>query len=349
MNQNPLVTICLLTHNSQKTLEKTLNSILNQTYSNFEILISDNYSKDKTREIITSFQKKYPDKITFRQNQEPTEKDEDYIGCYYNYNSCIKSGLIKGDLVCFFHDDDIYNPKIIEKEVRAFLENPQIGAVFATAFMIDKNDKTIGELKLPKKLRKKNIYTFNEIFEALLYNGNIFLQTPTFMAKSKIISNTGPFDEKKFRTSADLEVWLRILENYPICIINENLICWRKSDGGSAMYQHSRTQRADYFKVMDYYLYQKKINKKLEKMFLRQYNYQKYLDDALLAMNFLMKNDILRAKEMINKPASFNILKALLENFKLLRVKIFTLRIVLFMGINMGLGKYLRKMLSIIF
>jgi len=329
MNSDPLVTICLLTHNSEKTLNETLNSILRQTYPNFEILVSDNYSYDKTKEIINYFQKKYPGKIIFRQNLKPIEADQDYIGCYYNYNSCIKSGLIKGDLVSFFHDDDIYDPKIIEKEVKLLVDNPEVGAVFTTADMIDRDGKKVGELGLPKELRRKYKYNFNGIFNALLINGNLFLQTPTFMTKPDIFDKVGLFNELKFRTSADLEMWLKISENHLVSVINENLISWRKLGGGSASYQHLRTERADFFNVMDHYLYQKNLVKKFSKRNLRQYEYQKRFNNTLRATNLLIKGEREEAKKLVSEPFPYSYFLAFFQNFNSKKIKEAVLRLLI--------------------
>lgn len=343
MQKNPLLTICILTHNSEKFLAKTLKSILEQTYLNSEILVSDNYSTDRTEEIIKSFQRQNA-KIIFRRNPKPLISDEDYIGCYHNYNSCIKSGLIKGEFVAFYHDDDIYEKNITEKQVEFLIANPEVGAVFTAGIITDKNDKKIGSLKLPKEFKKKNIHNFIEIFKALLNNGNTFFQAPTFMARKEIFEKVGLFNETVFRTSADLEMWLRILENYLIAILAENLF-QRRTDGGGKDYQHLCTKRADFFNVIDYYLKSKSLASKVDKKFLRQYKYQKRFNDTLRAMNFLIKDEEEKAKALINKKPSFDIFRAFFENLYIRKIKEAILRLVLITGINLKLGKPLGKIL----
>ena len=340
--EKPLLTIFLLCHNSERFLEKTLKSILGQTYSNFELILSDNYSEDKTPEIIKSFQKNN-ENIIYCRNEKPELSDQDYIGCYSNYNACIKSNLIKGNFVAFCHDDDIYNKNIFEKEINFLINNPEAGAVFTMANKINREDNLVGSFKLPKDLKGKRVYNFADIFKSLLYYGNNFLITPTFFARTNVLKDVGLFNENKFRTSADLEMWLKILEKYPIGIINEKLINYRVGRGGK-IYQRSRTKRSDYFLVMDHYFKKAKTSLKIEDKFLRQYEYQKYFDDTLLAMNFLTKNQIEEAKKMINKPFSPNISRAFFENISLLRIKVFILKLIMLICINIGLGRYLGRL-----
>ncbi len=140
--KNPLVTICLLSHNNQETIGKTLSSLLAQDYPNFEILVSDNASTDNSLEIIKSFQKQNP-KITLRHNIPDIKPGRFYDGCYDNTNGCIKSGLIKGEFACFFHSDDVYEKNIVSKEAEFLEKNPEAGAVFSSGWLIGQDGDII--------------------------------------------------------------------------------------------------------------------------------------------------------------------------------------------------------------
>ncbi len=343
----PLLTICILCHNSEKFLEKTLNSIIRQTYPNFEIIISDNYSEDRTPKIAEAFQKENPgQKIIYRRNEKPIVPDEYYIGCYENYNSCLKSGLINGEFVAFCHDDDIYSKTALEDQVNFLIKNPVAGVVFSMVNIINQKNKIIGSTKIPKILSKKNIHNFTEIFEALLYNGNTFLKTPTLVARKNTFDNIGLFNEDKFRTSADLEMWLRIAEKYPIGILNKKLVDYRVGGGGGRLYNKLRIDKADFFDVIEYFMKKESMARKIDKRFLRQYDCQKYFDETLVAMNFLIKEDQKSAKELINKRLPLSVLMAIFENITLLRIKVFSLRIIMLLCVNLGMGKHLGRLLS---
>lgn len=349
MTEKPLLTICVPAYNSEKTIAKTLSSILGQTYPNFEILFSDNNSTDNTLRIVESF--KSP-KIIVRKNRLfPEQNKHSYLGCYDNYNGCLQSGLIKGEFVAFWHSDDIYEKEIAERQVNFLMQHPEVGAVFTMAAVMDQNDKITGAKNLPKKLKsmKKEIFDFANIFKEILYNGNTFLITPTFMARTKIFKELGEFtSENDFGTSSDLEMWLRIAQKYPIAILQEKLMRHRTGGGGKS-YLRNREKQADFFKAVDYYLNSSLNSLKIEKKYLRQYKYQKDFDNTLRAMNLLVKNETNKAKELITNPFSWKLAMAFFENITLLRIKVLLLKIILFFGINFGFGKFLGKTLRKIF
>jgi len=333
-----LATVCLLTHNSEKFLGKSLESLLNQDYPNLEIIVSDNFSNDKTEKIIRLFQKE--NHIIFRKNIPNIKPSKIYDGCYDNCNGCIKSNLIKGEFVGFFHSDDIYEKEIVKKEVEFLINNPPAGAVFTLGKIINKKDQVIGRFKLPKELKKKTIYNFEDIFKALLIHGNNFLWTPTFMARKEIFEKVGFFEEDNFSRSRDLDMWLRILKKYPIGILDQELIKWR-TGGGGVKYQYLCTERADFFNVMDYYI--KPL--KFEKKFIRQYEYQKRFDNTLRAMNYLIKGEKTKAKNLLKQPFAFSIFLSICQNINIKKIKGFLLRNLLWLGISLNLNKPLAKML----
>ncbi len=339
--ENPLLTICVTTYNNEQTIAKTLESILNQSYSNFEILISDNGSTDKTLEIARSFNSQ---KIFIRKNINKIKSDKWYIGGYDNCNGCIESGMVRGEFVAFYHSDDIYQKDIAKKEVDFLIHNPIAGAVFTMGKIINRSGEIIGEHKIPKELKNGDTYTFEKIFKNILKYGNTFLITPTFMTRKNVFENVGLFNEKEFETSADLEMWLRILEKYPTGILQENLIR-RRIGGASKSYTSLRTKEADIFKVMDYYLQNKKYALTSSTKQLRQYNYQKDFDTTLCTMNFLIKGQVAEARNNINHSLWLKNFRAFFENMNILRAKVLALKIILFIGINLGLGKYLGKIL----
>src|SRR3989338_748109 len=357
--KNPLVTLCLLTHNWALQLEKSLEKLINQSYQHCQIIISDDKSSDNTWEVIERLSKKYP-QIVIRKNVPtinteeffdvsvkniPAEKNTKTYDILFNHcNSLLKSGLIKGEFIVFCHQDDLYQTDIVKKEVEFLLQHPEAAGVFTQGNIIDQHDNIIGQYPFPRYLKEKNIYMFSEIFGAILINGN-FLMTPSFMIRKDIFDKVGLFDDQgPFGGSDDLEMWLRILEKYPVGILRQKLIHWR-TDGRGKKYNKLRTDKADYFKLMDYYLQDKQYIKTITKKELRQYAYQKDFDNTLRAMNFLIKGEIKEVKNIINSSFTFNFFRAFFENINLLRTKVLALKMILFVGINLGLGKYLGKIL----
>jgi len=324
----PLLTIFLLAHNDEGSIRKTLSSLSNQTYPNFKIVVSDNYSTDRTEEIVKSFQ---DPRISYKRNEKPSEADKDYIGCYYNYNSCLNS--IESDFVSFCHGDDIYKKDMMKEQMEFLINNPDVGAVFVAGDEIDQNDNIVNKLKV-----KKATYNFPKLFKAILRKGNTFLWAPTFMARTDVFKSGIVFDEIKFRTSADLDMWFKIAKTYKVSILDKNLF-QRRLGGGGKDYQHLCVERAAFFKVVDYYLESNKADKKS----LRQYEYKKRFDDTLVAMNLLIKGK--NPREILRRRLTFPLFIAFFENIDSKKIKAGLVRTALNIGITFGLSKLLGKLL----
>jgi len=332
LSNHPLVSICIPTYNSAKFLRESLDSIVKQTYLNKEIIVSDNASTDGSEEIIKEYVKKY--KVKYYKNEKN-------IGAEANFTRCIE--LANGEFIAIYHSDDLYMLNIIQRQIDTFQNNSAIGAVFTTAKRINSFSKIIGDYKLPAELNNKRIYYFSEIFLSILENGN-FLICPSCMVKSKIYKKLAPFNGSKFKTSTDLDMWLRILEKYPIAILNEKLMSRRVSNlQGIYITNYLRTEQADFFKVMDYYL-EKSIVSNIPHKILNRYKALKYNDNIKRAINYLIKKQPQKAKNLLRDVFSNNIVLNAISNIK--RPKFFIYwcsSIVILCLIYIGLGKYLGK------
>jgi len=297
LNQKkPLVSICIPTYNNARFFRECLDSIVNQTYPNKEIIVSDNASTDETEKIVKEYVKKY--KVKYYRNEKN-------IGAEANFTRCIE--LANGEFIGIFHSDDLYLPDMVKKQVEAFQKNPTIGAVFTMASLINSKNEVIGKIKLPSKLKGKYVYDFPEIFFSVLENLN-FLVCPSAMVRSKIYKELAPFNEKRFKTSADLDMWLRILQICSIAILNEYLIKHRASNTqGSFQLRYLRTEQADFFKVMDYYLANKVNNMDIPRNVLNKYEFLRSIDKIRCAVNYLIQGKEKDTKRLLKESFSVDI------------------------------------------
>jgi len=286
-DNTPLVSICIPAYNAEKTIRETLDSILNQTYSNLEVIVVDNASQDSTYAIIESF----------KDSRIRAYKNRENIGAERNWNRCLE--LAGGKYWAIFHADDLYGPTIVEKQVRLLEENPDVGAVFTRAYRINSLGEIIGENRLPAGLSHKEICYFEEIIIELLKGPNFFI-CPSAMVRGKIYKNLAPFRTDLFGTSADLDMWLRILQSHPVGILDEKLMCYRISESqGSNLYGKLRTSEADFFKVMDNHL--STLNEGLPKTAMNMYTLSKLYDKHACALNYLMKGQPTPARAMMKR------------------------------------------------
>jgi glycosyltransferase involved in cell wall biosynthesis len=181
---SPKVSIITITYNSGQTLEKTIQSVINQNYSNIEYIIIDGGSTDETLNII----KKYQQQISFWVS-EPDEGISD----------AFNKGLSKvtGDIIGIINSDDYYSEGALTEVVKAFQANPDYGFVFGDQVFIDWQGNKLFTQKGDSDYHKTIRY------------GMPSIPHPTVFIKNGVYQKYGLFD-KAYKTAMDYELLLRI-------------------------------------------------------------------------------------------------------------------------------------------
>jgi glycosyltransferase involved in cell wall biosynthesis len=288
----PFVSICVPTYNAEATIRETLLSITNQTHQNLKILIVDNASEDRTLEIVE----------TFRDARIVIHRSETNIGAEANFTRSIK--LANGSYTAIYHADDIYTPNMVEKQVAYLEKYPEAGAVFTNAVLINEKSEVIGKYNIPRRFlsipKREQLYDFQTIFRAVLLYSN-FLIFPSAMVRTSIYQQEViAWREDLFGSSADLDVWFRILNRHFIGILPEPLMRYRVSTKqGSHSLIRMRTERADLFRVIDYYIEKSEVKGMLSLCDHRHYSWLKRTDRIMRAMNLMMKGRREEARELV--------------------------------------------------
>lgn len=119
----PTVSIIMATYNCEDTLRRAIDSILNQTYKDWEFIICDDCSSDNTYDILQEYQSKYPDKFVILKNQVNSKLP-------YSLNRCLE--VAKGTLIARMDGDDESCPERLERQVD-FLNNNHEYSMVGTA------------------------------------------------------------------------------------------------------------------------------------------------------------------------------------------------------------------------
>lgn len=127
MSDNPKVSVAMPVYNGEKYLSEAINSILNQTYSNLELIITDNASTDETPNIVKEIASR-DDRVRYVHNGKN-------IGAAANYDRGFD--LARGEYFKWHADDDVLSPDFLEHCVRALDENPLLGHVHTKTVGID--------------------------------------------------------------------------------------------------------------------------------------------------------------------------------------------------------------------
>jgi len=170
---NPLVSVIIATHNREDLLPQAVDSILNQTCRDFEIIIVDDCSSDNTPEVIANLQQK--------DSRIKAIRSEKNIGPGAARNLGINQA--SGDFIAIMDDDDLSVPKRLEMELKTFEKNPESMLVFSSVAWLD------------DEMQQKNIFPgivargeFPEdpknVFELLYLEGNKIPNTTLLVRKS---------------------------------------------------------------------------------------------------------------------------------------------------------------------
>lgn len=185
--KSPLVSVILPVYNGENHLTECIESILNQTYQNFEFIIVDDASTDTTPEILN----KYSDKdrriliFTHQKNQKQTAAA----------NTAIKNA--KGPFLARMDADDVALSIRLEKQVQFMLDNPNVGLVGSWVDIIDDNGEII---KIWKTLSTNGILDWNLLF------GTSFAHSSAMM-RTEIVKQVGNYQSPE---AEDYDLWSRI-------------------------------------------------------------------------------------------------------------------------------------------
>lgn len=131
----PLVSIVTPSFNQGEFIEETINSVLNQNYTNIEYIIMDGGSTDNTVSII----KNYEDHLKWV--SEPDKGQSDAINKGWN--------IASGEIFAWLNSDDVYTPGAVEAAVKKLVEHPEAGMVYGNAYKIDIKGNQIGTRRSP--------------------------------------------------------------------------------------------------------------------------------------------------------------------------------------------------------
>lgn len=208
-DKSPLVSVIMPCYNREKYVVESIESILNQTYTNFEFIIIDDCSTDKTFEVVKEYAEKDKRILPFR-------NDKNY--CYvYSLNKALK--IAKGKYIARMDDDDISLPERLKKQVD-FLENNEDIAVLGTFIEIFDNENN--------RYKSWIIESDNEVLKILMTFFNPICH-PSVMIRKDFLEKYNITYSKKHEYSEDYIMWKTIIENNgKISNIPEILLKYRR-------------------------------------------------------------------------------------------------------------------------
>jgi glycosyltransferase involved in cell wall biosynthesis len=197
----PKVSVILPVYNGARFIAKAITSILDQTFRNFEFIIIDDGSTDKTVSIINSF----------RDNRIILLRNSTNLGIVESLNKGIRHA--QGDYVCRMDADDISMESRFDQQVKYLENNQNIAVVGSQIILIDECDLEIGKIKYP--------ITSQEIRRSIFIH-NPFAHGAT-MIRARVLSECGLYDQR-YLHNEDYDLWLRIGTKYRLANLSVPLL-----------------------------------------------------------------------------------------------------------------------------
>lgn len=212
MKYEPLVSIICLCYNHEKFVIESLNSVLNQSYSNIELLIADDCSSDSSVKNIEKWLLEHP-QIQFVKNKVN-------LGNTKTFNSLFKQS--KGEFIIDLATDDVLDVDCVAKQIKAFQENPMVGIVYGNVELISENSSHLG-FYFPVNGAKKVISkpASGDIYMAMLSQSSKICSVSS-MIKRDVLEDFGGYDENL--AYEDLDIWIRASRKYKFHFIDEILV-----------------------------------------------------------------------------------------------------------------------------
>ena len=211
-----MISVVIPLFNKQDSIGSTINSVLRQSYRDFELIVVNDGSTDRSADIV-------------RQYDDPRIKllEKKNSGVSSARNEGIK--FAEAEYIAFLDGDDLWDPEYLETISQMIKDFPEAG-ILGTSYSLLKN----GEMVPAQKPFTDDFYGY--VDNCNWAYGQIFWTSAVCCKRSALIE-IGVFDER-IAYGEDLDVWWRIMLKYPIAFCNKALATYRLDEGNRAMSKH---------------------------------------------------------------------------------------------------------------
>lgn len=214
--KDPVVSVIIPVYNGTKYLAETLESVISQTFRDWEVIAVNDGSSDESEIILEKYASKYPFRIRYLTVQNG--------GVSRARNTGVSQA--RGKYVAFLDQDDLWTPEKLERQVEQLENNPELGVSFT-------NESLIDESGFITRFKRFHLGGPNRgfVFDTLIFDN--FIPVSSLMMHKDIFLQTGGFSPE-FALSEDFDFLLRITRKYPVDFIDAPLLQYREhSESGT--------------------------------------------------------------------------------------------------------------------
>jgi glycosyltransferase involved in cell wall biosynthesis len=203
-------------YNGAPYVKEAIESVLAQTYCNFELLVGDNCSTDNTADIVKQFS---DPRVRY-------ERNETNLGLVGNANRCLERA--RGEYVTVFHHDDVMLPQNLERKVRVLEAHSRVGFVHSDLILIDSLGAVVSPHGWSEDARRDSLEdgltAFRRFVDHIQLGSSIFIGT--VLARRRCYAELGGFRPELSHCN-DSEMWMRMLLFYDVACLGEPLVKYR--------------------------------------------------------------------------------------------------------------------------
>ncbi|KYC40467.1 glycosyl transferase family A [Scytonema hofmannii PCC 7110] len=199
------ISVIIPAYNAEHTIRETIASVQNQTFSDFEIIVIDDQSRDRTLEVLHAIQDERLKVFSYENG-----------GASVARNRGIDHAT--GEFIAFLDADDLWTPNKLERQIEALQKNPEAGVAYSWTYYFFKDEKS-------SYIEKSNCFEGNVYANLLVTN---FLHNGSNpLVRRKAIDSVGLFDPN-IRSVEDWDYWLRLSAKWNFVLVREPQIIYRQ-------------------------------------------------------------------------------------------------------------------------
>lgn len=236
MVQESLVSIVLPIYNGEKYMRESIESVINQTYTNWELIIIDDCSTDSTPDIAKEYAAK-DERIQYYRNEVNLKLPK---GLNRGFS------LAKGDYLTWTSDDNLYLSDALQVMLETIIKH-KVGLVFAESELIDEEGKVTGKYEVPADsfVQRSAIFRYNCVGACFMYTREVY-------------EEIGDYDDTKFY-SEDYDYWFRVFAKFPVYQVKRVLYQYRNHSQSlsNTLHDEVRSERSEKSMIENVYQFGK--------------------------------------------------------------------------------------------
>lgn len=249
MNEKrPKVSVLLSVHDHENYVGKAIESVLSQTYQDWELIIIDDCSQDRSPDVARQYKDK-DDRIRFYRLEENK-------GAILTFNELLKKAT--GEYIACLDSDDIWYDNKLEEQIAYLEQHKEVAACFSWAEFIDEEgalySATKKECDCDIRIFMRENYTQAQCLRRFFEDGNYLCRSSVVM-RAAVPEEIGGFD-LRFRALHDYEYWVRLIQKHPIYLFQKPLVRYRRmsvdNKSLSAVNRKNMTRVLNEHQMIDY-------------------------------------------------------------------------------------------------